>query len=479
MSLDERTIRNQAATDDFNNAVLAIRQGDRKSAIVHYQTAFDLLGEVFAPDRAFKAIVAYQYGVCLMKLHNLDEERNLAILSGVQQEAANKIRNLWQETIRLYSTLDASTIGHYSRLFPPGLALAVDAIVSDPLMQQVGGTDHLRNVETLLEDAYSAFIAKNVDQLLHICEKGIGLPNISGQNEAAFRKLYAFALYGLSLQENKDKVTLRQKAVDEAKKSITLYGNSANKIALAQAYEIYADAAKLYSIALTDTNQKDQALRESISAYEQALQLTPNNSDVQKHLQDTRKILQIALEDEQQNFNLSQKLRSNAQHNEKAPSRGTFPTSQAKPKYSCPKCNSEQITSCEMVWNSGTFNEKHETVGWSPGTGVLLAQTTGVSRSLLADKIRPPAQPKGTNGCLIIFVGAVAYAIVGALMSINGGGSRFLPIAIAVGIIVGVSFLIYTRMKLYENLQKYGELLRIWKNTFMCQRCGHIWIIKF
>jgi len=143
-------------------------------------------------------------------------------------------------------------------------------------------SSHSENIGSLLEDAYTAYFSKDVKRLRQICERGIGLRNISGNNEAAFRKLYAFALCGLSLQDDQDKLILRQRALDEAKKAIGLYGDSADPIALSQCYEIYGNAAQLYSIALSGTNQKNQLLREAISAYERALQLNPSNSGAQR-----------------------------------------------------------------------------------------------------------------------------------------------------------------------------------------------------
>lgn len=141
MNEDERTRRNLGSMQDFNNAVLAIRQGDRRSALVYYQNALNLLGEeLVQDDRAFKAIVAYQYGVCLMKLYELDEEPNLSNLSGARHEAAEKIRALWWETIRLYQTLDKQTVDHYAEQFPPGLSQAFDSIKRDRLMHTGTGS---------------------------------------------------------------------------------------------------------------------------------------------------------------------------------------------------------------------------------------------------------------------------------------------------------------------------------------------------
>lgn len=46
MNEDERTRRNQGTMQDFNNAVLAIRQGDRRSALVYYQNALNYIGSL-------------------------------------------------------------------------------------------------------------------------------------------------------------------------------------------------------------------------------------------------------------------------------------------------------------------------------------------------------------------------------------------------------------------------------------------------
>lgn len=163
------------------------------------------------------------------------------------------------------------------------------------------GTNNPEYLESLMEDAYTAYFAKDVAGLRQLCERGINTPGISAENEAPFRKLYAFALNGLSLQENQDKASLRQRAVAEAKKAIALYGDSADPIQLSEAYQIYGSASYLYSIALSNTIQKNQSLNDAISGFERAIELNPNNSDARKHLQSAKKIMNVASEDEAQN----------------------------------------------------------------------------------------------------------------------------------------------------------------------------------
>ncbi|MEK6287226.1 MAG: hypothetical protein AABO57_15910 [Acidobacteriota bacterium] len=134
MTTDSNAAR-QAALESFNHAIEALQGGNREEAAKHYQRAFDSILEEEAQDRAFKAFVAYQYGVCLLKLHGIDQQKGSRATSPSHQDATANIKHLWEETLRLFNSVNKSTIDDIDRQFP--LSSAVHNIASDPLMQDV------------------------------------------------------------------------------------------------------------------------------------------------------------------------------------------------------------------------------------------------------------------------------------------------------------------------------------------------------
>src|SRR5437764_920901 len=110
----------------------------------------------------------------------------------------------------------------------------------------------------LLEDAVAAHLSADVPKLLQICDEALKLPGLPAKREAHFRRFYAFALNGLSFQEGQNKQSLRKRAIEEARKAVTLFGESAEPYFLAGAYEEYGSALYLYSMTVDDLKTKSQ-----------------------------------------------------------------------------------------------------------------------------------------------------------------------------------------------------------------------------
>ena len=89
------------AAQYFNMAHESIRNGDRSEAVKHYLTCMDLAGEENGQDRTYKAFVAYQCGVCLLKQFSLDGGAPEWFLKP-QEQAAAQLRELWKTTLRLF-----------------------------------------------------------------------------------------------------------------------------------------------------------------------------------------------------------------------------------------------------------------------------------------------------------------------------------------------------------------------------------------
>jgi tetratricopeptide (TPR) repeat protein len=125
--------RNHAAAEKFNAAHDHIRQGDREAAAMDYQQAFDLLEENTVANCAFKAFIAYQHGVCLLKHHQLEGKTPTQIFAS-QHSVAELIKQKWNETVRLYNMLKDVDVQRFEDQFH--LASIIQAIMRDPLMEE-------------------------------------------------------------------------------------------------------------------------------------------------------------------------------------------------------------------------------------------------------------------------------------------------------------------------------------------------------
>jgi hypothetical protein len=126
-----RDERRQLAVQYFNMAHESIRKGDRSEAVQHYLTCMDLAGEENAQDRTYKAFVAYQCGVCLLKQFSLDGGAP-EWFSKPQEQAAAQLKDLWKTTLRLYQTLGREDL---ETDFGKMLRRHVPDIVKDRLMR--------------------------------------------------------------------------------------------------------------------------------------------------------------------------------------------------------------------------------------------------------------------------------------------------------------------------------------------------------
>lgn len=130
--------------DLIEMAAAAVRNGNRHEAIQHYKNALEIAVEGEPEDRALKAFVAYQYGVFLLNVHGRERLDNNSI---------SKIRELWNTTLRLFSTLTEKQLSDFAQRYPPGLWAAKNAIEDDPLMRLEG-----RRVSPKKSGCFSIFL---------------------------------------------------------------------------------------------------------------------------------------------------------------------------------------------------------------------------------------------------------------------------------------------------------------------------------
>jgi len=80
--------------------------------------------------------MAYQAGVNLSILHNLEESRHDATDNQIILDALKKTQKYWNLTLELYGQLDADTLAEFEKQIPPGLTTFAWKIKRDPIMSQ-------------------------------------------------------------------------------------------------------------------------------------------------------------------------------------------------------------------------------------------------------------------------------------------------------------------------------------------------------
>jgi len=119
--------------ENYNLAVDKFNEGNKKEAAQLFDIAFSHCTVISNEDRAWKAIVAYRYGVCILKLYHIENISNLINLSEEIKSAIEKISNLWSFTLQTYGSLDKNFIKDFDQRLP--LSTSVKNIKEDRLMQ--------------------------------------------------------------------------------------------------------------------------------------------------------------------------------------------------------------------------------------------------------------------------------------------------------------------------------------------------------
>lgn len=115
----------------FNAGVDALRQKNHLSAADLFSEAFEMMPAEAANDRAFRALIAYQRGVAMLRGAALE---NLGLKSIPDDKLATvvKIRETWSTALEILPGLDKETFTRFNEALAPG---ATAAMVNDPLMR--------------------------------------------------------------------------------------------------------------------------------------------------------------------------------------------------------------------------------------------------------------------------------------------------------------------------------------------------------
>lgn len=128
--------------------------------------------------------------------------------------------------------------------------------------------------------------------------------------------------------------------------------------------------------------------------------------------------------------------------------------------FDCPNCGSDNVQSLPIIFQSGTVGSNSITQ-----TGQIISVTKGTNMSNLARSVAPPEQ-KECNW----WVTAVLAALTFLLLDSNDG---LLILLFLVG--AGWSFKSNLDKKNY-NEKVWPMKYNIWLNSYLCLRCGNIFV---
>ena len=141
----------------------------------------------------------------------------------------------------------------------------------------------------------------------------------------------------------------------------------------------------------------------------------------------------------------------------------------------CEKCNSENTQRLQVVYEGGTQNihSVSHTAGAGIGSGGYggagaTTTTSGVSRSILANRAMPPL--KRSYQAQIIF-GFLALVIMSLSLS---GESKYAGIRVFAMAVFALC--VYTTHTAYKfNSTVWPGQYKFWQAQWLCHKCGHIY----
>jgi hypothetical protein len=134
----------------------------------------------------------------------------------------------------------------------------------------------------------------------------------------------------------------------------------------------------------------------------------------------------------------------------------------------CNKCGSDHTQRLQVAYDGGTqdISATSHTAGVGSISGALglsgsVTKTSGVSRSVLAQKAAPPARRKLGALFVLLFIGFLC----------TRGTTRW--------VMLGLGMLAYGGYGLYNsiryNSQYWPGLYKQWLESWMCHKCGNVY----
>ena len=126
--------------------------------------------------------------------------------------------------------------------------------------------------------------------------------------------------------------------------------------------------------------------------------------------------------------------------------------------FSCPRCSSQNTSSFEMIYQSGTNRQTN-------------------TQSMLAEKVAPPSKPIISLG---EFLGALigSFGIVAVLVNLSAEilekSTRY-QIGLLLFLIISTVYIVFRRRQIKKKVEIWSEEMRHWRSSWICLKCGYIW----
>lgn len=133
-----------------------------------------------------------------------------------------------------------------------------------------------------------------------------------------------------------------------------------------------------------------------------------------------------------------------------------------KPDYRCPRCRSENVQSCPVIYQSGTSGSASVTAA-----DRFIAVTRGKTMTDLARSVAPPMRKK--TGWWVTVV-----LICVTLLLLNTNHTWLIVIALGAACLSGKDNF---DAKEY-NEQIWPRIYDTWLHSYLCHRCGNIFVIR-
>lgn len=157
----------------------------------------------------------------------------------------------------------------------------------------------------------------------------------------------------------------------------------------------------------------------------------------------------------------------------------------SKGEFCCPQCRSKNIQNFEMTYRMGISHIDTSTTGIGINSnftvGIGIAETNGIQKSALSKVVQPPEKQsylKNAMGLYFILLGITGLLAAGLNNLFN---NSIFVLILNVLIVLLIPFYIvnhYVSGIKKWNEQEYPKLLRQWKQSYICFRCGHKFIVK-
>ena len=126
-------------------------------------------------------------------------------------------------------------------------------------------------------------------------------------------------------------------------------------------------------------------------------------------------------------------------------------------KFVCPKCGSENIQKCSVIYQNGTVSHSY-----TSRSGDYSVDTSGVESSALAQSVAPPAQRDTDWGKMIV---AGFFAVASFF-----DGFFWLGVILA---LVAIYFFSSSQDANEYNDKQWPKDYRAWENSWLCHKCGN------